>query len=153
MRDGKSKTYALKLLQATASKSERDLNVIEMHNRSPLYMPLPWSNIATWPQIELFVGIYDGLSGVVNVSQTLVYYNYLVRAYASLKGDTQSTLIDESEIFQILHFRTLPSINSNLEGDLGTKQWVKSYGPIRLVLFIGGHEVDWHLVQSLLHNS
>jgi dipeptidyl aminopeptidase/acylaminoacyl peptidase len=110
----------------------------EYRSRSPLFH---LARAAGLP-IDIEVGIHDGHTGAVPVSQSLRAFNAL--AAANGKADKQ---IENAAIDSITREEKLPSgLVSETAEEKGRKRaalFRRTAGPARLTIFEGGHETDF----------
>src|SRR4029078_1634685 len=68
--------YAQDILDCTGSNGT--LNIESARSRSPMYMQSPVSKLKS-AQLYIYCGVKDGLDGSVPITQSINYYNKLVK--------------------------------------------------------------------------
>ncbi len=131
---GRKNQYAGHILSATGSFGA-ELNAVEARSRSPLFMKTP-VNIRKDAPLTLYAGVHDGYSGSVPISQSLLFYNKVIKDF----GAPDSNLITDQEILDLVsmrYFRELP------EEKIGGRQIIfkRSFKNISIVIFEGRHEM------------
>jgi hypothetical protein len=98
-------------------------------------------------RLSIYAGIHDGYDGSVPVSQSIIFYNKVIRDF----GAPDEQLISDDEIIDLLSMRSYPEKPDEL---LGERQVVfrRSYKNISLVLFEGRHEMLSEVALKLLAN-
>jgi len=132
---GRDNKYAGEILAATSSDSS--LNVAEAMARSPYYWPWPVS-LRRDAELTLYAGIHDGYTGSVPITQSLRFYNRVVREMAP---GHPSALIPEHDMIELLSKRNYAASSSG--GRLGGREihYSRALGPVRLIIFEGSHEL------------
>jgi pimeloyl-ACP methyl ester carboxylesterase/lysophospholipase L1-like esterase len=142
---GRKNKYATDILAAT-SQGDTVLNASEARSRSPLFMDTP-TELREGSRLSIYAGIHDGYDGSVPVSQSIIFYNKVIRDF----GAPDEQLISDDEIIDLLSMRSYPEKPDEL---LGERQVVfrRSYKNISLVLFEGRHEMLSEVALKLLAN-
>jgi lysophospholipase L1-like esterase/pimeloyl-ACP methyl ester carboxylesterase len=140
---GRKNKYAGHILAAT-SQGDSVLNVAEARKRSPLYMDTP-KRIRSKSTLSIYAGIHDGYEGSVPISQSIRFYNKVIRDF----GASKKHLISLNEIIDLLSMRSYPEKPSEMIGD---RQIIfkRSFKNISLVLFEGKHEMLTNVALELL---
>lgn len=129
-----NKRYARDVEKCTSSPAGR-LNEQEARNRSPFYWKTPVSKVKK-TQLEIFAGVNDGIQGSVPITQSIDFYNKLLK---DLKVKDSSCYVTGSEIEQLLKYRK-PLVKNLKIGDRAVCL-VKQYKNIKLTIFMGNHEM------------
>jgi hypothetical protein len=89
-------------------------------------------------RLNLYAGIHDGHTGSVPVSHSLRFYNKLLR---DMGVKQKQPYVSEAEMEALLNRKPLP--NDRSSGNIGNRPvlYRKAYGPVRLIVFEGGHEM------------
>ncbi|MFB6320027.1 GDSL-type esterase/lipase family protein [Saccharicrinis sp. FJH54] len=109
----------------------------EAHKRSPLFMQTP---VEKRHKAKLFIytGIHDGYTGSVPVTQSLKFYNKVVRDFDATETEA---IVPESDMLTLVASQNYQSLT---KGKLGKRliQYRKSYKDlIQLTVFEGTHEM------------
>jgi hypothetical protein len=88
--------------------------------------------------LKIYAGIHDGYTGSVPITQSLKFYNKVLR---DLGVDDQDAFVPVDDMLYMLETRLSP----NPETDWGVLQdrkilYKKRYGNLQLVIFEGSHE-------------
>lgn len=140
---GRKNKYADHILAAT-SAGNSELNVLEARKRSLMFMKTP-VKLRSESRLTIYAGIHDGYEGSVPVSQSVLFYNKVIRDFGAKKGQ----LVSDREIIDLLSMRT----NPQLPGDkIGNRAIIfkRSYKNISLILFEGNHEMLTDVAIDLL---
>jgi acetyl esterase/lipase len=135
--DSRGLKYAGDILMSTGSL-DSVLNIEEAKRRSPYFMDTPVSERKN-SILNIYCGIHDGYAGSVPITQSINYYNKLVR---DMKGD-KLALVPKEDAVQMLSQRTFkPAGAAPLLGPEGRRiHYRKQYDSISLTIFEGGHEL------------
>lgn len=113
-------------------------NIEEMKRRSPIFQPVPKNR--TGAKLFLYSGIHDGYVGSVPVTQSIDFYNHLVRAQFP---KTASAIVPEKDIIELLTKRTFERRRTAppeyIDGRL--VHYKKQQGNLSVTIFEGGHEM------------
>ena len=140
--EGRGNNYARDICYATNDWKNMDeekcaLGKEEAIKRSPYYMKTPVGKRKN-SKLMIFAGIHDGYTGSVPVSQSLLFYNKVVKDYDLSE---KKALIPDQDIIELLASRNFVNRNANMIGDRMI-YYEKSYKDmIKLVIFEGGHEI------------
>jgi len=128
--------YARNVLSVTRSTPD-SLNREEVIRRSPLYCPVPPGRLQHTP-LTILAGIHDGHGkNSVPVTQSLLYYNKLLR---DKRVKDPSAYVPEKDMLILLTQQRFPVKQpSSIGGRMIYYQ--KQYRNIRVVIFEGGHEM------------
>ena len=140
---GRKNKYAGHILTATSS-IDSVLNVEEARNRSPLFMATP-TDKRKGSRITIYAGIHDGYEGSVPVSQSLNFYNKVVKD----NGASKDQLISENEILKLVSMRTYPTLPDKKIVSRNVI-YERNYKDISLILFEGRHEMLTDVALELL---
>jgi lysophospholipase L1-like esterase/pimeloyl-ACP methyl ester carboxylesterase len=135
--------YAKDILKATGDTTK--LSVDEARKRSPFFIPYSKTNWSR--QLFLYAGIHDGYNGSVPITQTLNFYNKVVK---ELYPGTDNVLVSQEEMLELVVKRSFPS--QNLNKRLGDRKvhYFKSTGNVSVNIFEGKHEQVVKTVMALL---
>ena len=139
---GRGNKYALHIAQATTGKTNFDENNLyidkdEAIKRSPIFMQTPVENRKTC-KLYIYTGIHDGYQGSVPVTQSLLFFNKVVKDFDPLDKDT---IIPDRDIFEMLSSQSYPGGSL---GEIGGRaiHYQRQYKDlVRLVVFEGKHEM------------
>jgi pimeloyl-ACP methyl ester carboxylesterase len=128
--------YAKDVLACTQSTGD-SLNRKIALERSPYYWPTPVDKLQE-SRLEIYTGIYDGMTGngTIPITHAYRFYN---KVLADLGVTDSSAYVTETEKLALLEDRK-PLDDF---GSIGGRKvaLVKEYGNIKLTLFLGGHEM------------
>lgn len=140
--EGRKSKYALDVAKSTVQNEDFDsdyyyLGEEEAILRSPYYMETPVERRNN-SKLYIYAGIHDGYEGSVPVSQSLLFFNKLVRDFDST--EIQS-LIPEKDIIEILASRNFQGGEKDSIGDR-IIHYQKTYKSLlKLTIFEGNHEM------------
>ena len=140
---GRKNKYAGHILTATGS-IDSVLNVEEARNRSPLFMVAP-TDKRKGSRLTIYAGIHDGYEGSVPVSQSLNFYNKVIKD----NGASDDQLISENEILKLVSMRMYPTLTDKKIGDRNVI-YERNFKNISLILFEGRHEMLTDVALELL---
>ncbi|MCK5369122.1 MAG: peptidase, partial [Cyclobacteriaceae bacterium] len=140
---GRKNKYAGHILTATGS-IDSVLNVEEARNRSPLFMATP-TDKRKGSRLTIYAGIHDGYEGSVPVSQSLNFYNKVIKD----NGASDDQLISENEILKLVSMRMYPTLTDKKIGDRNVI-YERNFKNISLILFEGRHEMLTDVALELL---
>ncbi len=128
--------YATDLCLATTGDAAR-FDPAEAKKRSPLFLETPLTRRQR-SKLLLHAGVHDGYTGSVPISQTINFYNHVIRELAP--GETGALV--PSEIAEVLvRQRGLPTERGGARQHGETIYQRQFQDRIRLVIFEGGHEM------------
>ncbi len=131
---GRKNKYAGHILAATGSL-DFILNEEEARLRSPIFMTTP-TEIRKDSPLTIYAGIHDGYEGSVPISQSLNFYNKVIKDH----GATDDQIISQKEILDLVSMRTYPELLDKKIGDRNVI-FQRNYKNISLILFEGRHEM------------
>jgi hypothetical protein len=135
--DGRGLKYAGDILSCTDSQ-DSVLNIEEARARSPYFMDTPVSRRKK-SRLNIYCGIHDGYTGSVPITQSINFYNKLVR---DMKGDELALVPLEDAIHMMSQRTFTPGEAAQLLGPEGRRiHYRKQYDSINLTIFEGGHEL------------
>ncbi|MBL7993482.1 MAG: prolyl oligopeptidase family serine peptidase [Candidatus Kapabacteria bacterium] len=113
-------------------------NVEEMKKRSPIFQSMPTNRKGA--RLLLYTGIHDGYVGSVPVTQSINFYNRLVR---ETFPKSSSALVSESDIIELLTKRAFPKKAPEGTQTIDGRQvhYKKQQGNFSVTVFEGGHEM------------
>jgi dienelactone hydrolase len=132
---GRGNQYADHIWQAT--RSDSTLNLSEAKKRSSYFMDTPVRQRSK-SKLTLYAGIHDGYTGSVPITQSINFYNKLVK---ETDPSEVSAIVPTETILQLVTKRNYPG---NSSGEiLGDRPVIfqKHFRNIHLILFEGGHEM------------
>jgi hypothetical protein len=111
------------------------LNEPVARERSPLFMETPKHKVSD-TQLFIYTGIYDGIQGSVPITQSINFYNKLLK---DLSVKDPSVYVSDREKLQLLEYRK----PLGDYGEIGGRKVCleKKYGNIKLAVFTGNHEM------------
>lgn len=138
---GRGQKYAHDIAMMTNPEQARlesyDINRAEARQRSPYFMLTPVRRRAN-SKLFIFAGIHDGYTGSVPISQSLNFYNKVVKDFEP--GHTTS-LISTDDMLALLARRTT-TVSHPGELEKGYIHYQKRYrDKLQLTIFEGGHEI------------
>lgn len=143
---GRQNRYASEIRACTASGENLDTH--RAAARSPLFMQTPTGKLQS-STLNLFAGIHDGYTGSVPITQSLFFYNKMVKDH----GLSDAYLISDEAMHYMLRTRLSPE---SPPGDsLGSQPilFQRATQSMRVGIFDGGHEMvdeaaldqlNWH---------
>ena len=123
--------YADHIKKCTGSSIE-ELNRHEARERSPMFWETPKRNTS----LQIYTGVHDGVQGSVPITQSIRFYNKLVR---DKKVDDPEKLVPSDEVDFLLRNR-IPVADFGKIGER-TICLEKKIDNISLIIFDGGHEM------------
>ena len=138
--EGRGTNYSGDISRATNGWKNTDnysLGKEEAIKRSPYYMKTPVEKRKN-SKLYIYAGIHDGYTGSVPVTQSLLFYNKVVKDYDLSENEA---LIPEHDIIELVSSRNFVN-NQNYTIGNRLIHYVKCYKDrIKLVIFEGGHEM------------
>ncbi|MBE7175813.1 MAG: prolyl oligopeptidase family serine peptidase [Mucilaginibacter polytrichastri] len=133
--------YAEDILKCTGSK-DSILNMPTARHRSPIFWPLPESRSNT--KINLYAGIHDGIQGSVPISQSINFYNKLLKDAGC---DVPAAFISNDERVMLSENQIQPTA-----AKIGDRPLLlqKQFKNISLAIFEGNHEILHSTAISLI---
>lgn len=138
---GRKQKYAKDIAQATTGKQFPDSNFFfnenEARKRSPFFMPTPTSQRKK-SKLFIYTGIHDGYMGSVPITQSLKFYNKVIRDFAP---DNTSSLITTEEMLALVESQNSGKKNpAQLKtGDIHFQRRYED--KIQITVFEGKHEM------------
>jgi acetyl esterase/lipase len=134
---GRGNKYAGDIAAATTG-NRKLFDAKEAKRRSPFYMETPVAKRKN-SSLHLYVGIHDGYTGSVPVSQTLEFYNKVV---GDFQHEASASLIPQVFIYSMVKNRSLPGIHIS-ESFLDRKIIYQNQyrNTVRVTVFEGAHEM------------
>jgi len=128
--------YAVDILACTSSK-DSSLNVQEAKKRSPIFMKYP-NKEREGSQLFIYTGANDGYLGSVPITQSILFYNKLVKERSR---HPEKYLVPCKDIVTLLAERSFPK--PAIPPTIGDRKiyYHKSYKNIHLTVFEGRHEM------------
>jgi dienelactone hydrolase len=129
--------YAGDILSCTGSP-DSVLNVEEAERRSPFFMETPVSS-RKHSVLNIYCGIHDGYTGSVPITQSIRFYNKLVR---DMKGGKKA-LVPPEDITVMLSQRTFQPADPApcIQPEGRRIHYRKQYRSVSLTIFEGSHEL------------
>ena len=137
---GRKNKYARDIALATNSEKEggiSTINVSEAKSRSPYFMQTPVFE-RQMSRLSIYTGIHDGYSGSVPITQSLKFYNKVVRDFSSQE---KSATISVGEMLSLLERRNAryQMVGESNRGDI---HFQRSFNDnVFIYVFEGGHEM------------
>lgn len=135
---GRGARYATDLCQVTTGDPAR-FDPVEARKRSPLFHATPVAR-RQGSRLLLFTGVHDGYTGSVPITQTIDFYNHVVRDLAP----AETAALVPAEISEaMLRQRSLPSGNgAATKPKHGETIYQRKFQDrVHLTVFEGGHEM------------
>jgi lysophospholipase L1-like esterase/dienelactone hydrolase len=134
---GRGTVYATNLCQVTTGDPTR-FDALEAKKRSPLFMDTPLDR-RTHSKLFLHVGVHDGYTGSVPITQTLEFYNKVVRDFAPTEIEA---LVPAEIAGTLLRQRTVPGAGLGARPKHGDTIYARRFQDrVQLEVFEGGHEM------------
>ncbi|MFH0757990.1 MAG: GDSL-type esterase/lipase family protein [Bacteroidota bacterium] len=139
---GRGSKYAGDILKCTsaggaASGDPGPFNAAEARKRSPVYMDTP-TLLRKDSKLLLYTGIHDGYTGSVPVTQTLEFYNKVVRDFDSTE---ESALVPERDMLELVASRNFVAAFKRKLAER-TVHYERRYRDLaRVTVFEGMHEM------------
>jgi predicted peptidase len=140
--EGRGNNYSRDIANATnewknMNEEHYSLGKEEAIKRSPYYMKTPVDKRKD-SMLWIYSGIHDGYTGSVPVTQSLFFYNKVVKEFDASESEA---LIPDQDIIELVSSRNFVNKRNNTIGNR-LIHYEKSYkDKIRLVIFEGGHEM------------
>lgn len=144
--------YSDHILACTGS-AEKILNVDEAIARSPIY----WRTPIRETRLHIYAGVYDGIQGSVPITQSINFYNKLVKDFKArdqtdqINERDEGALVQPEEILYLLEHRK-PLKNMGVIGDRKICLQ-KEHNNISLIIFEGNHEMLPEVAFEILMND
>jgi len=126
--------YAENILKCTESKNGI-LNETIARQKSPIYWATPINKLSS-TKLFIYAGIYDGIQGSVPITQSINFYNKLLKD--NLVSDT-SKYVTIDEKLKLLESRKPLGEYGSISGRKICL--IKEFGNIKLIIFEGSHEM------------
>lgn len=127
--------YAAEIVQCIGANGVFDAEKAKA--RSPLFWETPLSKRKN-SLLQIYVGVHDGYTGSVPISQSINFYNKLLKDFKE-KDQTRYVSVEDKEL--MLKTRSFPAQNPS--ENLGDRAilYQKSSRNIRLTVFEGSHDI------------
>ncbi len=140
--EGRGSRYAMDIANATVDSIQftRDyyfLGKEEARKRSPLFMETPVDR-RKQSKLYLYAGVHDGYTGSVPITQSLLFFNKVVKDF---NADETENLIPLEDMLQLVSSR---NFGTKTFGEIGgrTLYYDRGYQDlVRIRIFEGGHEM------------
>ncbi|MEO1011772.1 MAG: prolyl oligopeptidase family serine peptidase [Bacteroidota bacterium] len=143
---GRSTKYAKNIAMVTSGRPD-SLNTVEAKKRSPFFMEIPKNREQS--RLSIFCGIHDGYTGSVPITQSLHFYNKIVRA---LDSQCPDSIIEQDDIETLLRQRNFGPKDSKETLMERRVIYSRSCGDkVKVAVFEGGHEMPKGDVLGLLN--
>lgn len=133
--------YALEIAKVTTGNETAPGNLYfdkdEARLRSPIYMNTPVSKRLN-SKLIIFAGVHDGYTGSIPITQSLLFYNKVVRDFDS---DTSQYLVPDKDIITLLSYRMMPADIYPKLGDREILYWKFYLNNVFIIIFDGSHEM------------
>jgi lysophospholipase L1-like esterase len=139
---GRDNKYALDMAKSTSGKDNLTkeryyLDKQEAKKRSPYYMSTPTKK-RQGSKLNLYAGIHDGYTGSVPITQSLLFYNKIVRDFDI---NESNAVIPENDIIELLSSRNYNAAHKETIGNRMV-HYEKTYlDKAKITIFEGGHEM------------
>lgn len=138
---GRKQKYARDMAQVThpdqAGPSNYTLDPEEARRRSPVFMATPVDRRES-SKLYLYAGIHDGYTGSVPITQSLRFFNKVVR---DLDPDNTDDLISTEEMLRLLERRN-SQIDHPSKVATGDTHFRRQHrGRVQVTIFEGGHQM------------
>src|SRR5690606_8484202 len=110
----RNKSYAEDILKVTGS-TNNILNIQEARSRSPYFMETPIKKRAG-TTLKLYVGLHDGYTGSVPITQTLEMYNKILNDFDSNEVKSQIPIDDTYTLLKRRYSPNFQVIKGNFMG-------------------------------------
>ena len=139
--EGRKNKYSKDIAQATTGLifdgDHYYMNEEEAKKRSPAFMITPVEQRMN-SKLFIFAGVHDGYTGSVPITQSVDFYNKLVKNFDSNENEA---IVPESDKIKLLAYRGFPADQKDSIGDR-LIHYRKSYqGKIQITIFEGTHEM------------
>ena len=135
--DSRGLKYAGDILKSTGSQDSL-LDIEESKRRSPYFMDTPVSRRKN-SILNIYCGIHDGYTGSVPITQSINFYNKLVR---DAKGNKAASVPREDALYMLSNRTFNPAETAPLILPEGRRiHYYKQFHSINLTIFEGGHEL------------
>ena len=125
--------YAENILDCTSSK--KGVNIENAKRKSPIYWETPTDKLKK-SKLYIYVGVYDGIQGSVPITQSINFYNKILK---DLSISDKSKYITKNEKLQLLELRQpLGNFGNIADRKIFLK---KEIGNISITIFKGNHEM------------
>lgn len=129
--------YAGDILLCTGSQ-DSVLDIEEAKARSPYFLDTPLTKRKN-SILNIYCGIHDGYTGSVPITQSINFYNKLVR---DMNGKQKALVSREDALFMLSHRTFKPTVDAPQILPEGRRiHYQKKFQSINLTIFEGGHEI------------
>ena len=131
---GRGQKYAEDILKSVSA--DETFDAAEARKRSPLRQEIP--AIREGAELFIYTGVHDGYTGSVPVTHSLRMYNRAAERWGAGTGDR----ITEAQMLDLATKRRNPEADPR--NTIDNRRMIhlqKSYGPVHLTVFEGGHEM------------
>ena len=140
--EGRGNNYSRDIANATnewknMNQEHYSLGKEEAIRRSPYYMKTPVEKRKD-SKLWIYAGIHDGYTGSVPITQSLLFYNKVVKDYDLSEN---AALIPEQDIIELVSSRNFVNKQNNTIGNRLIHYERNYRDKIRLVIFEGEHEM------------
>ncbi len=129
----RGRKYAEQILKCTESGDK--INIESAKMKSPIFWDTPSEKLKN-SQLDIHVGVYDGIQGSVPITHSINFYNKLLKDLGVTDKEKYVSVKEKAKLFE---FRK-PLGNF---GNIGDRKIClqKKYGNIKLTVFVGNHEM------------
>lgn len=138
---GRKQKYAYDIARVTnpdhSDPENYELDPAEARRRSPVFMPTPidWRGVS---KLFLYAGIHDGYTGSVPITQSLKFFNKVVRDF---DPDDTEALVSKGQMLSLLERRN-SEISHPAKMKKGDVHFQKQYrDKVQITIFEGTHEM------------
>lgn len=131
---GRGNNYANHILKCTSSE-DGVFNVKEARDRSPMYMKFPAD--LRKRKLYIYAGIHDGYTGSVPITQSILFYNRVVKAL----GGSDQDAVSNKHIIEMITSRMFTS--GAYDGYIADRKihYKRNFKKVQLLIFEGSHEM------------
>jgi len=140
--EGRGTKYSFEIARSTVnwmelSKESYFLGKEEAIARSPMYMKTP-ADERRDSKLYIYAGIHDGYSGSVPITQSLLFYNKLVKDFDVTESEA---LVPDDDIIELIASRSYVTKHKDSIGDR-VVHYDRNYKDLlKITIFDGGHEM------------
>jgi lysophospholipase L1-like esterase/dienelactone hydrolase len=138
--EGRKNKYSRDIALATTGKDfEKDdyyMDENEAMERSPFFMKTPVEKRRN-SKLFIYAGVHDGYTGSVPITQSVNFYNKLVKDFDSTENQA---IVPAEDIITLLSFRGYPAENKSMISNREIHYRKEFQDKIQLTLFEGTHE-------------
>ena len=131
--------YALEIAKVTTGTDSSSTNLSfdsdEARLRSPIFMKTPVTKRQN-SKLIILAGINDGYTGSIPITQSLLFYNKVVKDFAP---DSTLYLIPDADIIKMLSYRMIPADRYPIMDGRKIYYWKNYMDKVFILIFEGTH--------------